>query len=301
MPSLEHDGVVELFRDKPELGPYLLERIFHLPVPAHTQVRIADSSLGQLLPIEFRADLVLELLDEGGGCVLAIVLESQREVAARKRFSWPVYVAVSRAERECESVVMVVAVDADVATWAAQRIDLGLGVSTVGPLVLGPRVLPEMTDEEEARADKELAVLSAMAHGNGPKGMAVVLAALRALGDLDAEHATVYFHIIWNMLREPMQRALEALVVQQQARKEIKLPPFIQVLVDKGFHDGERKGEVKGEVRTLREKIFHFVERRGLALTIDQDARIRGCNDRALLDRWLDNVLDASNGDDVFR
>ncbi|MBK9261318.1 MAG: hypothetical protein IPM54_16130 [Polyangiaceae bacterium] len=317
MPSLEHDGIVELFRDNPELGPHILARLFNLPLPAHSQVRVADSSLGQLLPIEFRADLVLELLDESGKCVLAIVLESQRDIAPRKRFSWPVYVMVARAERECDAVLLVVAVDAEVAAWAAQPIDSGLEKGSVSPIVVGPEVLPEITDERAARQDMELAVLSAMAHGNGPHGIAVVLAALRALGDLDAEHSAVYFHIIWNMLREPMQRALEALVVQKRTREEIKFPPFIQVLIDKalhdgelkgfhdgelkGFHDGELEGEVKGQVKAVREKILRGAQRRGLALSAEQEALIRGCDDRALLDRWFDNVFDAQTAADLFR
>lgn len=63
MPTLEHDGVVELFRDNPALALRLLKDIFHIPVPAHATIRVADASLGQMIPIEFRADLVLEVLD----------------------------------------------------------------------------------------------------------------------------------------------------------------------------------------------------------------------------------------------
>jgi len=69
----------------------------------------------------------------------------------------------------------------------------------------------------------------------------------------------------------------------------------------KGFHDGEVMGEVKGEVKMLREKIFRFAQRRQIVLTNEQAERVRSCEDRASLDRWLDNVLDATNGDEVFR
>jgi hypothetical protein len=67
---------------------------------------------------------------------------------------------------------------------------------------------------EVAERETELAVLSAVAHGNKPNGLAVVQAALVALAQLDREHAAVYFQIICNGLREPMQRALEALVME---------------------------------------------------------------------------------------
>src|SRR5437879_4321072 len=64
MPTLEHNGLVEMFRENPPLAAHLLTTLFHVDVPAHASVRIADSTLDQLLPVEFRADLVLELRDE---------------------------------------------------------------------------------------------------------------------------------------------------------------------------------------------------------------------------------------------
>lgn len=51
--------------------------------------------------------------------------------------------------------------------------------------------VPEITDPTDAEAETELAVLSAVAHGNGPSGLAVVQAALVALGRLDQERAMV--------------------------------------------------------------------------------------------------------------
>src|SRR5262249_11114180 len=179
----------------------------HIDVPLHTSTAVVESSLDQLLPVEFRADLVLELRDEEGALVLAIVVEVQRDGDPDKKFSWPVYVAVVRAKKRCGTVVLVVAPSTDVAAWAAENIDLGLGFGNVKPLVLGPTVVPEITDPAEAESETELTVLSAVAHGNGPNGLAVVQVALSALGRLDQEHAAVYFQIIWDALREPMQRA----------------------------------------------------------------------------------------------
>ncbi len=81
--------------------------------------------------------------------------------------------------------------------------------------MLGPAVVPEITDPAEAEREVELAVLSAVAHGNGPHGMAVVEAAVDALGRLDLVHAAVYFQIIWDVLREPMRSALQELVMER--------------------------------------------------------------------------------------
>jgi len=52
-------------------------------------------------------------------------------------------------------------------------------------------------------AGVELSILSAMAHGNGPRGLAVLEAAFGALGRLDEEHAAVYFQIIWDICVSP--------------------------------------------------------------------------------------------------
>ena len=192
MPTLEHNALVEMFRENPELAPHFLASLFHVDVPPHDSAAVVESSLDQLIPVEFRADLVLELRDAKGKIVLAIVLEVQRDEDPDKKYAWPVYVSVVRARKRCDTVVLVVAPDAPVATWAAQSIDLGLGRGDVRPLVIGPAAVPEITDPAVAEQDVELSVLSAVAHGNGPHGLAVVQAAIVALGRLDREHAAVY-------------------------------------------------------------------------------------------------------------
>ena len=112
MPTLEHNGLVEMFRENPSLAPHILATVFHRDVPPHASVRVADSGLDQLIPVELRADLVLELLDDEGKVILAIVIEVQREKKPRKKYTWAVYWAVARAERECPAVVLVIAPDA---------------------------------------------------------------------------------------------------------------------------------------------------------------------------------------------
>ena len=177
---MEHNGLIEMFRENPALAPHFLALLFHLQVPPQSTARVADSTLDQLIPVEFRADLVLELCDAHGRVVFAIVFEVQRDVKLRKQYTWPVYVAVARAERECPVVVLVLAIDAEVAAWASEKIDLGLGLGATQPLVLGPTTVPVLTDPAVAAKEVELAILSAMAHGNGPQGLDAVQTALAA-------------------------------------------------------------------------------------------------------------------------
>ncbi|HTN82855.1 MAG TPA: hypothetical protein VL242_04200 [Sorangium sp.] len=296
MPTLEHNGLVDMFRENPSLAPHFLKILFHLDLPSYATVAAVEASLDQLMPVEFRADLVLELRDERGALVLSVVLEVQRDVDRRKRYSWPVYVAVVRAEKECDAVVLVVAPDAEVAAWAAQKIDLGLWLGTLQPLVLGPAIVPEVTDQAEAEKETELAILSAASHGNGPNGLAVVQAALGALGRFDHEHAAVYFQIVYNALRDPMRRALEALIMERQTEGKATFPPFAQQLIDRGRSEGKLEGELKGK----RDTLLRLVARAGIALSAGDVARIQACTDPATLDQWVDNILGAKTASDVF-
>ncbi|WP_438015162.1 hypothetical protein WMF18_30345 [Sorangium sp. So ce315] len=320
MPTLEHNALVEMFREHPELAPRFLATLLHVEVPPHASVAVVESSLDQLIPVEYRADLVLELRDERDALVLAIVLEVQRDVDPDKKFSWPAYVAVVRARKRVGTIVLVVAPDAGVAAWAAETIDLGLGRGHVAPLVLGPAVVPEITDPADAEQETELAVLSAVAHGNGPSGLTVVQAALAALGRLDQAHAMVYFQVIWNGLREPMRQALEALVMERQIEGEATFPPSLQRLIDRGKLEGMREGELKGmregelkgmregELKGMREgklegkrdTLLRLLARAGIALTEDESARIQACTDVATLDRWIENVLGAKTATEVL-
>jgi hypothetical protein len=292
MPTLEHNGIVEMFRDKPSLAPHLIELLFHLKLPSHAKVLVAESSLDQLVPAEFRADLVLELLDGEGDPVLLIVLEMQRDQDADKKYSWPVYVTGVRAKKRCQAIILVVAPDEKVAAWCAEPIDVGLGLTTTRPLVVGPAVVPRMTEPAGAEREPELAILSAVAHGNSPGGLAVVTVALGVVGRLDQQHAAVYFHIIYNALREPMQRALEALVMERQTEGKAVFPPFMQQLID--------RSELRGRAEQAAQAVLTVLRARGMAVPDAVRERILGEKDPARLDRWVERAVVAGSAADVI-
>jgi hypothetical protein len=307
MPTLEHNGFIDMFRENPALAPHFLAILFHVDVPGYASVTVVEATLDQLIPVEFRADLVLELRDANGTLVLAIILEVQRDKDPDKKYSWPVYVAAVRAKKRCPACVLVIAPDADVAAWAAEPIDLGLG-RTIAPLVLGPSIVPEVTDLAEAQQEAELAILSSVVHGNGPNGLDVVQAALGALGRFDQEHAAVYFQIVYNALREPARRALEALIMERQTQAKATFPPFAQQLIERGKLEGVREGKREGKLEGIREgelngkrdALLRLVARAGIVLTESDSARIHACTDPAVLDRWVDNVLGAKTAADVL-
>jgi hypothetical protein len=296
MPSLEHNGFVELFREDPSLAPRFLATLFHLTVPPHTSVNVVEADLGQLSPVEFRADLVLELRDAERKTVLAIILEVQREKDANKKFSWVAYVGAARARKRCPTLLLVVATDTDVAAWAMEPIDIGLGRGSLSPLVLGPTTVPAVTDVAIAVQEPALAVLSAVAHGNGPHGVDVVRALLLALDRLDDEHGMVYFQIVFDALRVPMKQAMEAMYMERQASGNANLPPFIQKMID----SGEIKGEIKGKLEGKRDALVRLVKKAGITLSDDDRSRVDACTDLATLDRWFDNAVGAKAAADVF-
>ncbi|HET9954212.1 MAG TPA: hypothetical protein VFQ61_06900, partial [Polyangiaceae bacterium] len=181
MPSLLHEGLIALVRDKPEFAADLLREVLHVDVPKFTEARLAEASLTELVPTEYHADAVVLLVD--GKPVFGIIIEAQLQDDARKRFTWPVYVVTARARFECPFVLVVVTPDAATARWASQTVELGAGFSWA-PLVIGPEGVPIITDAERARREPELAVLSVMAHGKGDTQTAVSIA-LAAAASLD--------------------------------------------------------------------------------------------------------------------
>ncbi len=93
-----------------------------------------------------------------------------------------------------------------------------------------------------------------------------------------------------------MQRALEALVMQRQTEGQTNFPPFAQQIFERGVRDGEVKGELKGK----RDALLRLLARAGIALSEEENTRIRECSDAATLDRWVDNVLGAKTAGDVL-
>jgi hypothetical protein len=55
MPSLTHDALLQLFRNRPTLAPELLRDVLHMPVPAFDHVRVSDATLTEVVPTEYRA------------------------------------------------------------------------------------------------------------------------------------------------------------------------------------------------------------------------------------------------------
>jgi hypothetical protein len=211
MPSQLHEALLLLFRNRPSLAPELLRDALQCDLPLYTDARVDSAELTEVQPAEYRADLVISLLN--GVPVFGIVVEAQLAPDERKRFVWPVYVANLRARLEVPVWLLVVTADEATARWAAKPIDIG-GGNRFAAFVLGPSGIPEITREDEARADPELAVLSAMAHGmslDAAKAAQIALAAQLASLDLDEDRSRLYFDLVMASLSEAARLELRTM------------------------------------------------------------------------------------------
>jgi hypothetical protein len=293
MPSLLHEALVMLFRNRPELAPELLRDALSVELPAYTEVRIESADLSQVAPPEYHADLVVLLVD--GRPVFGIVMEAQLDTVERKRFTWPLYAMALRAHLECQACVLVVTPYPNVAGWAAQPIVTGPG-SVFQPLVVGPDGVPVVSDPAVAAAEPELAVLSAMAHGaEEPETAAQIgFAGLSASLGLEDERALLYSDLIRTSLSEAARRALEALMATPQGYE------YQSEFARKHDAIGQAKGIILGQAKARAEAVITVLETRSVPLSAEQRERILGCADLELLGKWVRKVGTISSADELF-
>src|SRR5262249_38432907 len=125
MPSMAHECLVDLFKYRPALAAEILVEVLGVSLPDYTEARIASADLTQIQPAEYRADVVVLLLD-GTTPVRVVIVEVQLAIDPKKRLSWPAYVTVSRAVHGCPAALLVVAPDPAVAGWCAEPIETGV-------------------------------------------------------------------------------------------------------------------------------------------------------------------------------
>jgi hypothetical protein len=294
MPSLTHEALLVLFRNRPELAPELLRDALHVALPAYSEVRLESAELTDIDPAEYRADLVVLLVE--GRPVLAIIVEVQLQEARRKRFTWPVYLAGLRARLECDACVLVVTPDEAVATWSRTPVEMGPGNVFV-PLVIGPSSIPLVDDVALAERDPELAVLSVMAHGHEPHAEALGRAALLAALRLSDDRQLLYSDLVFAALSEAARTALEELMASGNYEFQSEFAKKHQA---KGRAEGRAEGEVKGRVEGRAEALLDVLQARGLRISDDARARILACSDATQLAAWVRKAVTIGSVDELF-
>jgi hypothetical protein len=264
--SHEHESPIALFGAHPEFASDIFRERLGVNLPPFAAILPAPADLTQTAPTEFRADLVLHLYEHplvdapvtpgpsetsartrGGKSdpplAAAIIIESQTSVDEEKPYSWPAYVANLRAKRRCPVYLLVVTRDNAVARWAATPIPLDHRNSYT-PLVLSPSAIPVITDEAEAAADPELAVLSAIAWGDSPDrrlALQIATAAVRAAATLDGQRSRLYFEIVTFALPEDAREEFRTMAVTWEYQTE-----FAKKYVAEGREEGLKQGREEG-------------------------------------------------------
>jgi hypothetical protein len=305
MPSYEHEGLIRLFRNRPELAPELLRDALRVELPAYSEARIESADLTDLEPAERHADLVVLLVDDKP--VLGIVVEVQLSTKAEKRMAWPVYVVGLRARLKCPACVLVVSPSEAVAQWCREPISIGPG-NVFTPLVLGPASVPRVEDRATAERDPELAVLSVMAHGDEAESDMFVRTVLEAVRSLPDERRVLYYDLL-AALSDAARTALERLMASGDyefhsdfAKKFIaqgRIEGQAQGRVEgeaQGRIEGQAQGRVEGEAKAL----VVLLEARAVRITDEARARILACSDPLQLDVWIRKALSIQSIDELF-
>lgn len=306
MPKLIHEALVQLIRAAPEALIRLLPPSLGLDGPVCALAQVTADEVVDLHLAEYRADVVVVVGDPERPSAV-ILTEMQTDFDARKRYRWPVQAGGLWARHRCPVALVVLALDDRVAAAYRQPVDLGWGLITLTPIVLGAESFPWITDHAEARACPELAVLSAMAHGRRPGAEHVALAAITACADLDNERQIFYPDFIIARLGAVARAALEHLMSTSTDRN-----PFISDFFRKRFDDawaesearglasglarGEAKGKAEGEAKIL----LKMIRLKGFVLTPELEDRVRRCTEPAQLEGWADRLLEARTLDEVF-
>ncbi|EYF04458.1 hypothetical protein [Chondromyces apiculatus] len=269
MPSLTHEALLLLFRNRPTLAAEMLREMFGVPVPPFTEARVEPAELTEILPAARHADLVILLLD--GRPVLAIVVEAQLCRDPEKLFTWPAYVMAVRTHYRCRACLLVVTTDPAIARWSGRPIDLGPPDWTLRPYVLGPDSVPKIVVPREARKRPELAVLSVMAHGRSKDGLRMAISALTAAAGLDPSQQRLYMDVVLASLNEAAKRSLEAMMKSgYQYQSDFAKKYYKQGSVESGTHS-----------------VLTVLEARGLEIPEEVRTRVLASQDPDELTQWL--------------
>lgn len=288
MLSSTHEGLVHLFRDRPSLAAELLAGPLRVSLPSWDRVRLDSGELTDVAPTEYRADAVVTL-SAAGSPVAAVVVEVQLRRDRGKQWSWPVYVATLRARLRCPCVLLVVCADASIAGWSRTAIDLGHPGWVLRPLVVGPDVVPMVTDVAQARDDPQLAVLSALAHSGAHERDKVLHALLAALSEINDEHAAMYSDLVFAALPAAARNHLEALM-------NTGTYEYQSEFVRRYIYQGRAEGRAEGEARA----VLAVLAARGIDVPEDARVRITECTDMEQLDVWVRRAGTAESVEELF-
>jgi hypothetical protein len=281
MPSVLHEAIVHLFRTRPSLAAELLETALRFPLPPHDHAEVAEPDLTQTTPSEYRADLIVRL-SAGARPTHALVVEVQLARDDEKTWTWPLYAAALRARERVPVSLLVVAPDDKVAAWASRAIPIGHPGWALTPIVLRSSTVPKVTTPEVARRAPELAVLSALAHGKGPDGAAVAVAAMHGIERLAPDMLRFYNDLVESALSAAARAILE------------------KYMANLDLSNYDWPGQKLRQLDAKREGFYAQLRVLGFVLSPERAELVSECTDDATVMRWIERIVTATTVDDIF-
>jgi hypothetical protein len=258
-------------------------------MPAADHVEVGDSNLSEISPTERKADLVLLCSASAGAPPRRVlIVEAQLSIDADKRRSWWSYLVSAHTRHRCDAVLVVVTPSAKVAAWASRPIALGHPGIALQPIVLGPGAVPVVSDPAEAIRVPELAVLSAMVHGQGEAAADIARAASAAMRGLDDERGRLYNDVALTSLRAAARAIFEDLMANGTYQYQ---SDFAKRYVAQGRAEGEAAGRALAVLAVLTA--------RGVVVSPAVRERVLACTDVALLDLWIARAANAKEAGEV--
>jgi len=284
MSSYLHELLILLFRNRSGSAVELL-RAIDVHLPEYDDVRFESSDLSNLRPAEYRADLVL-FLERGPRKVLGVIVEVQLACDEDKPYAWPAYVANLRARHRCPVCLLVITIEDAVSRWAGRSIELGPG-TRCNPWVVGPSNTPAVTDLQDAEENVELAVLSAIEHGQHSDvalAARIASAAIVASATIDAERSRLYLDLILISLSKTAPELLE--VTMNSLGYE-----YQSDFARRYFGQGKTEGRVEMVLKLLLLRFGPLTEAVRSRLSSAPDAHLDAVAERILTAQTLEEAL----------
>ncbi|MCY9783718.1 hypothetical protein KIK06_07410 [Nocardiopsis sp. EMB25] len=293
MPTIEHEFLVELFQNAPDLAPRLVSHVFGIQVPSYAAARLECGNLNDVLPTEYTADSVITLRDPArvrtlgkrrSDATAAIIVEIQQGKDQGKLLSWPVYLTTLRARLlGAPTYLVTLCPDRAVAAWASQPIPMGHPGYDLQPLVIGPDEAPVVADPVEIGRSPELGVLSALVHSAARPELVDGL--MEGLSKIDPDRAANYTQFVMALLDGAAKERMEAIVAS--AIYEFSTP-FTEQYVAKGRAEGEAAA------------ILEVLDERGIAVGDEVRERVTACTDQEQLQAWVRRAVRVETAEELF-
>lgn len=291
MPSIPHEGPLDLVRQHPEIAVDLLRGTAGITLPGQVSVSLAPTDMSAVVPVQYLADMVVLISDAANGePVLAVIIEPQLRDSDTKRFSWPVYVTTARRVAKCPAAVLVVLCpDPAEAARCRQLIRTGHPGFDLAPVVIDSGGPPGGDGTGGPYLTVFAASMGGIDMGTEP-GARRVLDAI-ASTEVSAADRFRMTTIILRLANDAARHILEAMMTTSEYEKTLA-----ERIHDQGIAEGEARGKAEGKA----EDVLKLLDARHLVPSKDQRQQVTSCTDATQLDRWFDRAITAGTANEVF-